>query len=84
MTNLKKILAITTRQEKKNFIILIFMSIFLSVIETVGISAIMPFITLASDPSKIVSNEYSKMVYDFFEFSTTTNFMIFFGLFYSF
>lgn len=81
MTNLKKLLAITTRQEKKNFIILIFMSIFLSVIETVGISAIMPFITLASDSSKVVSNEYSKMVYDFFEFSTTTNFMIFFGLF---
>lgn len=81
MTNLKKLLAITTRQEKKNFIILIFMSIFLSVVETVGISAIMPFITLASDPSKIVSNKYSKMVYDSFEFSTTTNFMIFFGLF---
>ena len=81
MANLKKLLAITTRQEKKNFIILIFMSIFLSVIETVGISAIMPFITLASDPSKIVGNKYSKTVYDFFEFSTTTNFMIFFGLF---
>ena len=81
MANPKKLLAITTRQEKKNFIILIFMSIFLSVIETVGISAIMPFITLASDPSKIVSNKYSKMVYDFFEFSTATNFMIFFGLF---
>ena len=81
MANPKKLLAITTRQEKKNFIILIFMSIFLSIIETVGISAIMPFITLASDPSKIVSNKYSKMGYDFFEFSTTTNFMIFFGLF---
>ncbi|MBE9856780.1 ABC transporter ATP-binding protein [Campylobacter concisus] len=81
MANPKKLLAITTRQEKKNFIILIFMSIDLSIIETVGISAIMPFITLASDPSKIVSNKYSKMVYDFFEFSTATNFMIFFGLF---
>ena len=81
MTNLNKLLAITTRQEKKNFIILIFMSIFLSVIETIGISAIMPFITLASDPSKIISNEYSKKIYDFFVFSTTTNFMIFFGLF---
>lgn len=81
MTNLKKLLVITTRQEKKNFIILIFMSIFLSVIETVGVSAIMPFITLASDPSKIVGNEYSKKIYDFFDFSTTTNFMIFFGLF---
>ena len=57
------------------------MSIFLSVIETVGVSAIMPFITLASDPSKIVGNEYSKKIYDFFDFSTTTNFMIFFGLF---
>ncbi|MGJ0342189.1 ABC transporter ATP-binding protein [Aliarcobacter cryaerophilus] len=56
------------------------MSVFLSIIETVGISAIMPFITLASDPTMIVSNEYSKIVYDFFRFSNTTNFMITFGL----
>lgn len=55
------------------------MSIVLSLIETVGISAIMPFITLASDPSKILQNEYSRAVYNFFGFKNTVDFMVFFG-----
>lgn len=80
MSGINKLRKILTKKEKINLVILLFMSIFLSVLETVGISAIMPFITLASEPSKIVNNEYSKIVYNFFQFSTTTNFMIFFGL----
>lgn len=80
MSSINKLRAIITRKDKINLIVLLMMSILLSIIETIGISAIMPFITLASDPSKIVSNEYSKVIYDFFGFSKTTNFMIFFGL----
>ncbi|WP_418180386.1 ATP-binding cassette domain-containing protein [Aliarcobacter lanthieri] len=81
ISSINKLSVIITNKDKRNLLILFFMSLFLSILETIGISAIMPFITLASDPSKIVSNEYSKIVYDFFGFSTTTNFMIFFGLF---
>lgn len=80
MSSINKLRAIITRKDKINLMILLIMSIFLSIIETVGISVIMPFITLATDPTKIISNEYSKAVYDFFGFSTTTNFMIVFGL----
>lgn len=80
MSSINKLRKILTKKEKINLLILLFMSIFLSVLETIGISAIMPFITLASEPSKIVSNEYSKIIYNFFQFSTTTNFIIFFGL----
>ena len=68
-----------TKKDKLNLFILLIMSIFLSIIETIGISAIMPFITLASNPSNITSNAYSKVVYDLFGFSSTTNFMVFFG-----
>lgn len=81
MSSINKLRAIMTRKDKINLLILLFMSIFLSIIETVGITAIMPFITLASDPSKIISNEVSKVVYDFFGFYSTTSFMIYFGLF---
>lgn len=80
MSSINKLREIMTRKDKISLIILFFMSIFLSLLETVGISAIMPFITLASEPSKILSNEYSKIVYDFFGFFSTINFMIFFGL----
>ncbi|WP_434264862.1 ABC transporter ATP-binding protein [Aliarcobacter cryaerophilus] len=79
-SSINKLRFIMTRKDKVSILILLMMSVFLSIIETVGISAIMPFITLASDPTMIVSNEYSKIVYDFFRFSNTTNFMITFGL----
>lgn len=80
MSSINKLRAIMTRKDKISLIVLFFMSIFLSVLETIGISAIMPFITLASDPSKIIENEYARIIYDFFGFATTTKFMIFFGL----
>ncbi|MDD3465780.1 MAG: ATP-binding cassette domain-containing protein [Campylobacterales bacterium] len=80
MSSISKLRAITTRQDKVFLLVLLFMSIVLSLIETVGISAIMPFITLASDPSKILQNEYSRAVYNFFGFKNTVDFMIFFGV----
>ncbi|MGJ0308747.1 ATP-binding cassette domain-containing protein [Aliarcobacter cryaerophilus] len=76
----KKIREILTKKDKLSLLILFFMSILLSVIETLGISSIMPFITLATDPTKIIDNEYSKIVYNFLGFTSTSDFMIFFGL----
>lgn len=79
MSSISKLRAITTRQDKVFLLALLIMSIVLSLIETVGISAIMPFITLASDPSKILQNEYSRAVYNFFGFKNTVDFIVFFG-----
>lgn len=80
MSSISKLRAITTRQDKIFLLVLLLMSIVLSLIETVGISAIMPFITLASDPAKILQNEYSKAVYSFFGFKNTVDFMVLFGV----
>ncbi|PPB57996.1 ABC transporter ATP-binding protein [Campylobacter hyointestinalis subsp. hyointestinalis] len=55
------------------------MSIFLSFIETVGISAIMPFITVATNPAQITQNIYFKDIYDFFAFDKEMSFVIAFG-----
>lgn len=77
--SLKKILFLTTKKDRLFFIILLCMTIFLSVIEAIGISAIMPFITFASNPSSIFSNFYSSKIYEFFSFESTRNFMFFFG-----
>ncbi len=80
MSSFSKLRAIMTREDKVSLLVLLFMSIVLSIIETVGISAIMPFITLASNPAKVLENEYSIIIYNFFEFNTTTEFIIFFGV----
>lgn len=57
------------------------MTVLLSLIEAVGISAIMPFITFASTPSAILENTYSSKLYELFGFQNTRSFMFFFGFF---
>jgi len=55
-------------------------SIFIAVIETIGVTAIMPFISVASDFSVVESNQYYKWVYDLFEFSSPIDFVLIFGI----
>jgi len=79
LSNLQKLRAITTKQDKIFLLVLLFMSILLSLIETVGISAIMPFISVSSNPSQIDTNTYFKSVYTFFNFESKNNFIFAFG-----
>lgn len=78
--NISKFLKLLTKEYQVKFIFILLAGILLSVVETVGVSIIMPFITLASEPSKILANSYSNFFYDYFNFSSTANFMICFGL----
>ncbi|PAF48979.1 multidrug transporter [Helicobacter sp. 12S02232-10] len=76
---LDKLRHLITKRDKIILVILLFATIFLSIIETFGISIIMPFITFASTPSLILQNKFSKFIYEFFEFKSTLNFMLTFS-----
>lgn len=78
--NLKKIRYILSKHDKIYLFILFFMGIVLSLIETIGISAIMPFIAIATNPIQINQSIYLKTIYNFFDFKKEVNFVIFFGL----
>ncbi|AII13929.1 ABC transporter, ATP-binding/permease protein [Campylobacter iguaniorum] len=80
LLNFKKIRYILSKHDKIYLLILLFMSIFLSLIETVGISAIMPFITVATNPAQITQNVYFKTIYDFLGFDKEINFVMAFGV----
>ncbi|MCL2319038.1 MAG: ABC transporter ATP-binding protein [Treponema sp.] len=67
------------RRRKLLLVVLFFMAIVLSFIETAGVSVVMPFISVASDPSLLSSGKY-KFFYDLFGFTDTTRFILFFGL----
>ena len=67
------------RRRKLLLLVLFFMSVILSFIETAGVSVVMPFISVASDPALIHSGRY-KLFYDLFGFSNTTEFVIAFGI----
>jgi len=77
---LKKLNAILTKRDKQFLLGLLVFSIFISLIEVVGVGIIMPFIAVATDFSKIYSNEYFKFFYDLFHFNCAISFVVVFGV----
>ena len=64
---------------KKKFIFLIFFSILISIIESIGVSAIMPFVDITTNLSSVNNNTYYKIVYDLTGFDSEIDFAILFG-----
>ena len=77
---INKLKSLLTRRDKEFLLGLVFFSIFISLLETVGITAIMPFINVASDFSVIQSNQYFNMVYNFLNFNKEIDFVLTFGM----
>lgn len=75
---ISKLRSLLTRKDKKFLLALLILSILLSMIETIGISAIMPFISIASNPT-LIDSGYYREIYDFFEFKEKNGFVIAFG-----
>jgi ATP-binding cassette subfamily B protein/ATP-binding cassette subfamily C protein len=67
------------RRRKFYLIILFFLSIFLSAVETAGVSVVMPFISAASNPAVIDTGWY-KYFFDLFRFDSKNSFIISFGI----
>ncbi|MBL4710088.1 MAG: ABC transporter ATP-binding protein [Flavobacteriales bacterium] len=76
---IKKLRNLFTRKDKQFLVGLFFFSIVISVVETAGISVIMPFIAVATDFNLIHTNEYYSTVYKFFTFTSEVEFVISFG-----
>lgn len=66
---------LTTRRDKIILFFLFIAAIILSIIETLGISVIMPFITFASNPEMIFTHWSSKWLYETLGFESTLHFM---------
>lgn len=79
MTFLKKIFSLLRVKDKNLLLGLVLFSIIISIIETVGISVIMPFIQVATDLTIIEKNEYFLIVYNTLGFTNKSNFILAFG-----
>lgn len=69
-----------TRRDKFILLMLIFLSIFVSIVETVGISAIMVFVGLATNLETVLTNKYCFKIYTILGFARPANFVIFVGV----
>ncbi len=76
----KKLSYILLKKDKTHLLWLVGFSILVSIIETLGISVIMPFLSVSMDFNLIHSNVYYAYLYKFFTFSGEDNFVITFGL----
>ena len=77
---INKLRSLLSRRDKQFLLGLLFFSVIISVIETVGISAIMPFISVATDFTLIHTNEYYNYFYTLFNFTEDVTFIISFGI----
>lgn len=80
MSIVGKLKSLLTKRDKHFLFGLLIFSIFIAIIETVGISAIMPFISVANDFSLIEKNEYYNYFYQLLNFESEIDFVIIFGL----
>lgn len=75
-----KLRALLTKKDKQLLIGLFFFSIFISIIETAGVSVIMPFIAVATDFNIIHNNEYYSFMYEKLALDSNVNFVMTFGV----
>ncbi len=77
---LKKLRFILSSQDQHYIYGLLLLSLLVSMVELIGISAIAPFITVASDFSLIESKPYFSFVYHFLHLSSPYDFVLYFGV----
>jgi len=80
MEYIQKLRSILNRTTKRHLFLLVALSIFVSIVETIGITAIMPLIDITTNFDNIHSNQYYQWFFIFFGFKSDVNFAIFFGL----
>ncbi|MBA5249681.1 MAG: ABC transporter ATP-binding protein [Gammaproteobacteria bacterium] len=80
MNTLQKLRQLLDRHTKRHLLWLVVFSVFVSVIEAIGISAIMPFIDIATNFEHIHQKQYYQWAFDFLNFEQDINFAIVFGL----
>ena len=79
MSYIQKLHLLLNRKTKQHLFWLVFFSIFISIVETVGVSVIMPFIDISTNFGVIHSNQYYQYFFNFFNFESDVNFVIVFG-----
>jgi len=80
MYYLAKLRLLLDKKDKFRLVGIILFSVFISVVEAIGISVIMPFIDIATNFDNIYSNQYYLLIFDFLSFENEVNFTIMFGL----
>jgi ABC-type multidrug transport system fused ATPase/permease subunit len=75
-----KIIRILTKKEQRKFLSITLLSLIMAILDMVGISTILPFMSVITNPKIIESNLVLSYIYKFFKFSSVENFIFFLGI----
>jgi ATP-binding cassette subfamily C protein len=78
-TNLKRLLGLLTKKERRKLILVVFMMIGLAAVEVAGVSSIGPFLAVAASPRTIETNEYLNYAYTVLGFESHQQFLVALG-----
>lgn len=73
----KKVNYIFNVRQKLQMVAMLFIILIGTVFELMGVTAILPLVNAIIAPEQLLGNKYAKMIYDFFGFSNTTQFITF-------
>ncbi|MET0028531.1 MAG: ABC transporter ATP-binding protein [Candidatus Thiodiazotropha sp.] len=69
-----------TSEQRRDVWFVLVLTLFMAILDTVGIASILPFITVLTDPDVVNTNEFLKTVYDLFGFSSVDQFQYALGV----
>ncbi len=78
--HINNIFNLLNKKDRRKLIIVMFGSIVMGILEIVGVSSIMPFISVASNPDIIHTNQYLRCIYTYLHFTSEKHFLIALGL----
>ena len=76
-----KIIFLLNPKEKKRLLLLLFSSVIMAILDIVGISSIMPFFAILANPEIINTNRILNKTYNYFNFTTNNEFLLFAAIF---
>jgi ATP-binding cassette, subfamily B, bacterial PglK len=77
---IKKILFLLSKKEKKQAKTLLFLMFLTALLDVIGVASIMPFVALLANPTIIETSEIISFVFNYFNFDSERNFLIFVGV----
>jgi ATP-binding cassette, subfamily B, bacterial PglK len=81
LATIGKLLALLDRGERIQLALLFGAVLVMAFLEAVGIAAVLPFLSLAADPSQLQTNPWLARAYEAFGFTSATGFLIALGAF---
>ncbi len=64
MQSVKKLLFLLTPQEQKSAVLLLFLTLMMAVIDTIGVASILPFIAVLTNPDLVETNFFLKSIFN--------------------